>query len=211
MRPYTVINMVATIDGKTITGERGEPVHDLGSDVDHAMMRRIQSSVEAVLIGAENQRTTPNLWYPKSLIRIVVTRSGNVLYPSRFFDDAPEKAFVFCPKAAELPQLPEAVTVLRFKGESVDWDEALEYLIDVHSVSSLLVEGGGDVNAQLLERDLVDELFLTVAPKVKLGSETPTYADGSPLPREAVMGFHLVEMHRAGDEVFLRYRRSGRE
>ena len=39
-RPYVVINMVTTIDGKIITGERGEPVHDLGSATDHAMMRR---------------------------------------------------------------------------------------------------------------------------------------------------------------------------
>ena len=78
-RPYVVINMVATIDGKIITGERGEPVNDLGSDVDHLMMRRIQNSVDAVLIGANNQRTTPKIWYPTEMVRIVVTRSGNVL------------------------------------------------------------------------------------------------------------------------------------
>ncbi|MEO7453865.1 MAG: dihydrofolate reductase family protein [Fimbriimonadales bacterium] len=207
-RPYIVINMVTTIDGKIITGERGEPVHDLGSEVDHMMMRRIQSSVDAVLIGAENQRTTPKLWYPKDLVRIVVTRSGNVLYPSRFFDDAPENAIVMCPNKAKLPDLPKAVKVLRFGEESVDWVEALEHLADVENISTLLVEGGSEVNAQLLELELADELFLTLAPKVKLGADTPTYADGSALPRERVQGFRLIESHVHEDEVFLRYRRA---
>jgi riboflavin biosynthesis pyrimidine reductase len=199
--------MVTTIDGKIVTGERGEPVQDLGSDVDHLMMRRIQSSVDAVLIGAENQRTTPKLWYRKELIRIVVTRSGNVLYPSRFFDDAPEMAIVMCPRSATLPDLPLGVKVLRFGEESLMWEAAMEHLADVENISTLLVEGGSEVNAQLLEQGLPDELFLTIAPKIKLGADVPTYADGVALPRERVQEFLLLESHVYGDEVFLRYRR----
>lgn len=206
-RPYVVINMVTTIDGKIITGNRGEPVQDLGSDVDHLMMRRIQDSVDAVLIGAENQRTTPNLWYPKEMTRIVVTRSGNVLYPSRFFDDVPEKAIILCTEESTLPELPNGVSVLRMGKRSVDWVSALEYLVDVIDIHTLLVEGGSEVNAQLFGLEIPDELFLTLAPKIKLGVDTPTYADGEALPRERIQDFRLVEHHVEGDEVFLRYRR----
>ncbi|MDQ2985800.1 MAG: dihydrofolate reductase family protein [Armatimonadota bacterium] len=208
MRPYVVINMVATIDGKIITGERGEPVLDLGSEVDHLMMRRIQGSVDAVLIGAENQRSTPKLWYPAELTRIVATRSGNVLYPSRFFDDAPEKAIVLCTEESALPDLPKGVSIVRIGKESVDWIKALDYLADFVDIDTLLVEGGSEINAQLLERDLADELFLTLAPKIKLGANTPTYADGDPLPRNAVQQYGLVESHVWGNEVFIRYRRN---
>jgi riboflavin biosynthesis pyrimidine reductase len=206
-RPYIVINMVTTIDGKIITGERGEPVHDLGSKVDHLMMRRIQSSVDAVLIGAENQRTTPKLWYPKELVRIVVTRSGDVLYPSRFFDDAPDMAIVLCPSETTLPDLPKGVRVMRFGKESVDWLKAMEHLRDVENISTLLVEGGSEINAQLLQFGWPNELFLTIAPKIKLGEDTPTYADGEPLPRHAVQNYDLTEFHRHENEVFLRYRK----
>src|SRR5687768_10379308 len=155
-RPYVVINMVATIDGKIITGERGEPVNDLGSDVDHLMMRRIQNSVDAVLIGANNQRTTPKIWYPTEMVRIVVTRSGNVLYPSRFFDDAPEKAIVFCTEKSKLPALPSETTIVVLGREAINWNDGLAYLLE-NGVEKLLVEGGSEVNAQLLSQELVDE------------------------------------------------------
>jgi riboflavin biosynthesis pyrimidine reductase len=200
--------MVATIDGKIITGERGEPVQDLGSETDHLMMRRIQSSVDAVLIGAENQRSSPKIWYPTELIRIVVTRSGNVLYPSRFFDDAPQKAIVLCPRNTILPKLPEEVKVLEIGEDSVEWMRAMGHLTGVKGINSLLVEGGSEVNAQLLKLNLADELFLTLAPKVKLGANTPTYADGDPLPRKGVQNYRLIESHVWNDEVFLRYRRT---
>ena len=71
--------------------------------------------------------------------------------------------------------------------------------------------GGSELNAQLLKADVVDELFLTVAPKIKLGRDVPTYAGGEPLPREAILDFDLLESHVLGDEVFLRYRRRRRE
>lgn len=208
LRPYVVINMVTTIDGKIITGERGEPVHDLGSETDHLVMRRIQASVDAVLIGAENQRSTPKLWYPAELTRIVATRSGNVLYPSRFFDDAPDKAIVICTDDSMLPDLPKGVSIVRIGKQSVDWSKALAYLVDVLGIRTLLVEGGSEINAQLLERDQADELFLTLAPKIKLGANTPTYADGDPLPRNAVQQYRLVESHVWDNEIFLRYRRN---
>ena len=63
--------------------------------------------------------------------------------------------------------------------------------------------GGGDVAAQLLAADLVDELVLTVAPTL-LG-RGPALADGeTPLRR-----FRLVELARFGDDgVRLRYERA---
>jgi riboflavin biosynthesis pyrimidine reductase len=206
-RPYTFINMVTTIDGKILTGKRGEPVQDLGSEMDHLLMRRIEEAADAVLIGSGSQRSTAGLWYPESLIRIVATRTGNVLAESRFFTDAPDRAFVLCTDKSTLPPLPAGVTVQRFHGDWVPWREALAWIRRRLNVRKLLVEGGSDLNAQLLAEELVDELFLTIAPKVKLGEDVPTYADGEALPRERIQEYHLVEIHRVGDEVFLRYRR----
>ena len=65
------------------------------------------------------------------------------------------------------------------------------------------------MNAQLLEANLVDELFVTIAPKVKLGRDVPTYADGNALSRENLQRYHLIENHAIGDEIFIRYRREG--
>lgn len=206
-RPYTFMNMVSTIDGKVLSGERGEPVGDLGSQVDHTLMRRIESAADAVLIGAESQRSSSGIWYPKGVKRMVATRSGRLLTDSRFFADEPESAWVLCTVESSLPELPLGVNVVRFPGREIPWRDAVQFLRKELGVGRLLVEGGSHLNGQLLGADLVDELFLTVAPKVKLGEGVPTYAGGGPLPREKLQRYSLVEIHRVGDEVFLRYRR----
>jgi riboflavin biosynthesis pyrimidine reductase/predicted DsbA family dithiol-disulfide isomerase len=203
-RPTVFINMVATIDGKIITGNRGEPVEDLGSKTDHAMMRRIQHAAEGVLVGAGAQRSSAKIWYPKHLYRFVATKSGRVLERSRFFDDYPDRAYVICPDTADVSS---GLNIIRCGEHEIDWRMALEKIRAEFGIRKLLVEGGSDINAQLLRLGLVDELFLTVAPKIKLGADTPTYADGLPLKRDEVQDYTLVEQHVFGNEVFLRYRR----
>lgn len=74
---------------------------------------------------------------------------------------------------------------------------------------SIVVEGGSELNAALLHENLVDELFLTLAPKIKLGRSTPTYAGGDPLSREQVQRYRLVSCLPVQDEVFLRYAQRG--
>lgn len=196
-RPYVFINMVATIDGKILTGERDEPVMDLGSKADHAAMRRLESAADAVMLGAGSLRATPGLWYPAALIRVVVSETGKVPLDGRFFTDAPDRAYV----ATNNP-------VVGVQTLPLPPREALRVLRQVLGVERLLCEGGSELNAHLIAQELVDELFLTLAPKVKLGRDVPTYADGAPLPRNQVQNFELIELTRLDDEVFLRYRRA---
>jgi riboflavin biosynthesis pyrimidine reductase len=198
-RPYVSINMVSTIDGKILTGERNEAVMDLGSKNDHAVMRRIEEASDAVIIGAGSLRATKGIWYPPELIRVVVSQSGRLPWESRFFTDRPDKAFVCTDSQVELPG-----GVRRLPG---NLRECLREMRIDHGVRRLLCEGGSELNASMIHEDLVDELFLTLAPKIKLGRDVPTYADGIALERADVKRYALVELNRVGDEVFLRYRR----
>jgi len=202
-RPYTVINMVTTLDGKILTGDRDEHVMDLGSKTDHAVMRHIESKADAVVIGAGTLRATPGLYFDCRLKRIVVTSDPNIFTKPdgtarRFFSDCPHQAFV---ATKEDFNLPEGVT--RLPGDLKQMTRELRKL----GVRTLLCEGGSELNASMLEADLIDELFLTLAPKIKLGREIPTYAGGNPLPREKVQQYQLIESHLIGDEIFVRYRR----
>lgn len=207
-RPYTFINMVSTIDGKTVSGERDQPVMDLGSKIDHEIMRQIEGAADAIMVGAGSLRATPGLWYPKDKIRIVVTKSARLDFGSRFFSDAPEKAIVAGSRQTirQIGQI-GLIGLIEAGEEELDLIELMRELRTDRGIERLLVEGGSELNATLLEADMVDELFLTLAPKIKLGRETPTYAGGDPLPRQRIQKYHLVEHHVVGDEVFLRYRR----
>ncbi len=206
-RPIVIINMVATIDGKTVSGGRDEAVGDLGSRTDHATMRQIEASADAVLVGAGNLRATPGMWFPPSVLRFVATLSGRVDFGTRFFSDDPHRAYVVTTESGG-KGAPDGAQVIKAGTDTVDWAVALGDMRHKLGVRVLLSEGGSELNAALFHEGLVDELFLTVAPKIKLGRQTPTFAGGEPFSREQIEQYSLLSCLPVGDEVFLRYRRS---
>ena len=201
-RPFTFLNMVSTIDGKIVTGERNEPVHDLGSDVDHLLMTRLEGKADAVLVGANSLRATGGGWNPVPTTRIVVSRSGDIPWDSKFLTMG--DPIVLTMEGSEI-QDRSGITVIRAGKIKLDWSLAFRLLLE-HGVNVINVLGGSEINAQLLENNLIDEIFLTLAPKIKLGEHTPTLAGGTPLERKDVQKFELVSVETVGNEIFLRYR-----
>lgn len=72
----------------------------------------------------------------------------------------------------------------------------------------VLVEGGPTLLTSFLKEDLIDEIFLTISPKI-FGSEkdiTLTLVEGYLFPPNQIKKFKLISVKKMGDEVFLRYR-----
>ncbi|MBX3117898.1 MAG: RibD family protein [Fimbriimonadaceae bacterium] len=204
-RPYVFMNMVTTIDGKIVTGSREDSVEDLGTDMDHRMMRVIEHAADAVMIGAATLRANSKMSYAKHLYRIVVTRSMDIDLNCRFFTEAPEKSIIICPPSTIVPA-EKGISVVRLE-DPKDWHASLRTLRNEFKIEKLLCEGGSELNAQLLRLDLADELFLTLAPKIKLGRDLPNYAGGEPLPRSELLNFEIQSVQQFENEVFIRYRR----
>jgi len=72
-----------------------------------------------------------------------------------------------------------------------------------YGIGRVMCEGGSVLAGALLREGLVDELFLSVAPKLAAGTG-PTVVTSPPLepPKDA----ELVTAHEAGGHLFLRYR-----
>lgn len=203
-RPYVVLDMVSTLDGKTVSGTPEEGVGDLGSALDHALMKRIEAGVDAILVGAGSLRATGPNWHPKAKVRVVVTRSGD-LPDSGFFHGGETYVAV---SGSNMIRAPHGAKILRAGDREIDWDILLGRL-RAQGVERLLCYGGSELNAELFRRGLVDEFFLTLAPKIKLGRCLPTVAGGEPLDRSELKQFEIAEHHVVGNEVFLRYRAKG--
>jgi 5-amino-6-(5-phosphoribosylamino)uracil reductase len=73
----------------------------------------------------------------------------------------------------------------------------------------VLVEGGGDLIAQLLADGLLHELHVTLCPLVVGGAGAPTLSDGPGFLADALPRLRLLSCEPAGDEVFLRYAVAG--
>ncbi|MGC8669278.1 MAG: RibD family protein [Chthonomonadales bacterium] len=208
-RPYVFMNMVATVDGKTLQGPRGSTAKGLGSATDQLLMRRLQGCADAAILGAGTLRVG-HVEYPPHLWRVVVTSSGDLPIGNRFFTDGPHRVIVIAPETlvhSKREALRGAGFHLVLLGQpSPDLREAAKLLRAHYSIERLLLEGGATLNFSFLEAGLVDELFLTLAPKLKGGASLPTVVDGPGLPGNQVRLLQLVSAYRDHDELYLRYR-----
>src|SRR5207253_3465890 len=102
--------------------------------------------------------------------------------------------------------LMEYATLHLTEASEVDVIDMLHRLKTEYRVSTVACEGGAALFRALLERDLVDQLNLTIAPFLFGGKDAPTLTGLSKdfLPRSV----HCVlkDMRVIGDECFLTYR-----
>lgn len=213
--PYVITNFVLSLDGRaTIEGRSGP----LGSDSDTAMLVALRTRVDAVMIGAETMRTERYgrvVSDPDKRDRrqreglspdpLMVLLSGRLDLPwdAPLFTAGAGEVLILTSSKAEPPQTATPVGVERFEGP-VDLAAALAHLRSDRGIRALLCEGGPRVHAQLLDGGLVDELFVTHAPKLA-GGEGPTLATGLPEAERRVDLAWLLHDDETG-ELFARYR-----
>ena len=206
-RPYVYINMASTADGKVVIGEDGGPSKGVGGPTDQILFRRLQQRCEAALTGSSTLRAG-NVIYPPDVPRFTLTTSGDLDLQNRFFRDAPELAYVFTSlslPADRVVAISDCATVVPMGQDRVDLNAALSFMRRELGIRVLLCEGGPTLNSQLFELGLVDELFLSVAPKIKGGVHASIVA-GAGFPPYITAPLELLSVYRDADELYLRYR-----
>ena len=222
-RPFVAINMVMSADGRTVVDgtERG-----LGSKLDQRLMRELRVHFDVVMNGGATFRASgtsarlnnPNLeqWrvdrgLTPSPIAAVLTRSGNLPPERRFFTDSGFEAIIYLSSAApedvrrELESRSRPVIVIVAGNEAA---AALDHMRNELGATRVLVEGGATLNGDLIRQGLVDEYFLTLAPRIT-GGDTAHPAVQWPGDPTASRIKQLQLLHAMPDEtgeVFLRYR-----
>jgi diaminohydroxyphosphoribosylaminopyrimidine deaminase/5-amino-6-(5-phosphoribosylamino)uracil reductase len=89
----------------------------------------------------------------------------------------------------------------------VDLKLLMEYL-GKHSIDSVLLEGGGTVNASAFLSDIVSEVDVFIAPKLFGGGKSPIASMGIRETEEALL-YEIRECRRVGEDVLIRYQKKG--
>ena len=90
-----------------------------------------------------------------------------------------------------------------FGKTEINFPAALRWLRGKWAVNRLLCEGGGELNDALFRAGLVDEIHLTVCPKIFGGRRAPTIAEGLGFQRlTAAAKFELTSLRREKAELF---------
>jgi riboflavin-specific deaminase-like protein len=216
-RPYLITNFAVTLDGHaTIEGRSGA----IGSATDTAMLVGLRTRVDAVMIGAGTMRAERYgrvVGDPAKRERreadglaadpLMVIVSGRLDLPwdAPLFTEAGGPVMIVTDSDVDPPPTEAAVEVLRHEGE-LDLEATLEHLRRERGVRALLCEGGPHLHAQLLDAGLVDELFVTHAPKLAGGAGPGLVAGLEQRTRPLELAWLLAD--EATGELFGRYRAS---
>lgn len=223
-RPYVLVNMVMSVDGKVVVEgtEQG-----IGSKIDQRLMRELRVNADVVLNGANTLRasgTSSRLGdelleqvrlsrgKPRYPIAAVLSASGNLPLEKIFFTARDFEAVVYLTrktpaerrKAVEATGRPVAVLPSRNTMQAM-----LRHMRTDLGADVLLVEGGPEVNGHLFHAGLVDEMFLTIGPVIVGGRFTKSPVGGEqPFTRKTLPRMDLVWAvpNEATNEVYCRYR-----
>ncbi len=218
-RPYTVVNFVASADGRAAFRGRSAPLSDPG---DRSMFHGLRERVDAVLAGTGTLRTErygrlvrdPDRRARRAAhglapdpVACVITRSGEVPTEIPLFADAGSRVLLFSSQPVALDGVAARVETIVLDPAVVTMTTMMRLLRRDYDVRALLCEGGPTVFGALLREELVDELFLTVAPRLNGGGSDPPSTVGPDLPAPIALDLAWA-LEREGT-LFLRYTRHG--
>lgn len=210
-----------TVDGK-VTTKNLSPV-DFTSREDKAHLFRQRALADAVLIGhtslkrdnvrlglpAEMQETRVKRGQSFCPLRVIVSNEGRIDHRLKIFQSNVSPIIIFSTK--RMPRkyqraLEKTATLHLSDAKHVDLAAMLETLRKKYKVRTVACEGGPTLFRALLERGLVDQLNLTIAPYMFGGAKAPTLTGVSTKFLPASVHCSLSDMRTIGDECFLTYR-----
>ena len=176
-RPWLRVNMVSTLDGAA-TGPGGRS-GGINNAADKRVFEALRRLCDVVVVGAGTARAEGYRDLPQPLV--LVSRRAEV--PPQLRDAEPGRVLMATCAAAEHLQEARAALgeeqVLVLGRHRVDLAELRTSLVD-RGWTSQLGEGGPHLLRDLLAEGVVDELDLTVVPRI-LSGEHPRITDGPPL------------------------------
>jgi riboflavin biosynthesis pyrimidine reductase len=214
-RPYTLVNFVASVDGRaTLQGHSG----GLGDDGDRAMFHGLREQVDAVLAGTGTLRTERyGRILGKSVRRerrlaagrsaeplaCIISRSGELPTDIPLFAEPEARIIVFAPAEPDLSDAAARVEVVLLDRGQLTPTTVVRRLRSDHGVNTLLCEGGPTLFGGLLAEQVADELFLTLAPKLAGGGAGLTITTGPELTNP--QGLSIRWLLERNESLYLRY------
>jgi riboflavin-specific deaminase-like protein len=181
-RPRLLLNMVSTVDGRASIAGRSGPI---GGTADRELFHALRTVVDAVMVGAgtaraerygalvrEDSGRALRQGYGLSEQPLACIVSGRLaLGGIPLLADPQARVAILTSSQASLAAggtpIEARIEYIRATREGqLDLPRALAELHERFAVKTVLCEGGPHLNQQLLTAGLVDELLLTLAPKL---------------------------------------------
>ncbi|HJY10398.1 MAG TPA: 2,5-diamino-6-(ribosylamino)-4(3H)-pyrimidinone 5'-phosphate reductase [Nitrososphaeraceae archaeon] len=213
-----IVNSAMTVDGKIATHQGDSAI---SSKDDLIRVHKLRDSVDGIIVGistvlADNPRLTIRLGRkrPKErhLTRIIIDSTGRIPIDSQILRTASKiKTIVAVTKLAHMNVIRKikktGAIVIVAGTHTVDLKKVV-WTIQRMGIKKILVEGGGEINWSLFRLGIVNELIVTMAPRIVGGRRAITLVEGEGYSRVS-QGIKLklkkVRIQNSG-EVVLHYK-----
>lgn len=220
-RPFVTANFAITADGRIST--RNHTPANFSSKRDKRRLVEIRATCDAVMASAKTVAfDNMTMGLPAEELREARVQKGKAPYPTRVLltnsgrispelklftkDFSPIVIFSTEQMPPEIREALAAKAALHLhSGKRVNLHEILRTLRSEYRVKRLVCEGGAQIFRALLEANLVDELHLTITPRIFGGKRAPTLTGLAGEYLSAGSRLQLREFSPIEGECFLRY------
>jgi riboflavin biosynthesis pyrimidine reductase len=228
--PVVYANLVETLDGVAAFDDDTPPSAISGKNVaDLFVMGLLRACASAVVVGGGTMRVAlHHLWTPDHVFPaaaedyrklrialglpdvpklVVLTRTGNIKTSAAALQEGALVITTTMGAEKLRSKLPKATTIRTVMSGRIDPVEVVEILRrDGHE--TILTEGGPHVLGSFLRGDLVDELFVTISPRLAGRSKAAPrlgLIEGMALDPDQLRAGTLLSAKRHQSHLFLRY------
>jgi diaminohydroxyphosphoribosylaminopyrimidine deaminase / 5-amino-6-(5-phosphoribosylamino)uracil reductase len=185
--PFVILKSAASLDGK-IAARTGESKW-ISGEISRMYVHKLRGKVDAILIGINTVlKDDPRLnvhrvsgTAPRPY-RVIVDSRLRIPFKARVLNN-PKQVILAVTKRApgiKIKKLQESgfkILVIKEKNGRVDLKILMKELAKME-ISSVLIEGGGEVNAGAIESGIVDKILFFIAPKIIGGRNAITSVEG---------------------------------
>jgi riboflavin biosynthesis pyrimidine reductase len=213
-RPYTVANMIESVDGRGTFDGRSSALGDAG---DKQVFRALRSICDVVLVGtgtlatehygrlvrdADVAAARERLGLAAQPLLCTISRSGHIPPGIPLLADPVASMIIYSGAPVDLGDVAATVEVVTVDPSRLSVASALHDLRTRRQLRLVLCEGGPTVLGQLIGDHAIDELFLTFAGKLA-GGTGPAIVSGLTLPDPLAVS--LLWLLEQDGSLFLRY------
>jgi len=183
--PFVTLKFASSLDGKiaTYSGES----QWISCEESRKFVHHLRDINDAILVGigtvlADNPSLTTRLVEGKNPVRVIVDSNARTPLDSKVVADKSARTIIAVTKNApseKISALKACGVEILICGEEkrVDLKILLEKLAE-REITSILVEGGGQIHFSMLKSGLVDKIYAFIAPKIIGGKNSLTSVEG---------------------------------
>ena len=212
--PFVIMKTAMTLDGKIATHSgKSKWITSEGS---RRLVHLIRNEVDAVMVGIGTLiKDDPSLTTRlpdgegRDAIRIILDRHARILLDSKVLNQESDARTIVAvtssapeDKIEQIKQKAEVIVIPEKDGR-VDLLELMKKLGQME-ITSVMIEGGAEVNASALRAGIVDRVMFFIAPKIFGGSDAPSPVggDGVDEPDDAIL-LKDISVEQIGEDLLV--------